>query len=384
MAGGRKFQDRVRSAREGVRSALSAARSQLARLPTWATVTLAIALVAVLGEVAYLVLQSGGDEGGTQVAESQLPCDGQAVDDAVDGGRFERDVRDLGTVPPLAEVLEVYDAKLVGCADLTEDGVDEMVVRLLERGVAPVDGGVPTGPMHDSPTPWAIYMAEDGEWVPAATRTHVATIEVSIEDEGIRERTPALVEGDALCCPSGEREGVVQWTGSGFAYRAEGAPRGSTIALADGEPVALAGLDLRAASLFAAIELFGLPTTYAPVGELCPAEWRDLGLTIEFANLVGADPCGPEGRVGTVRVEGPEARQAGWKSQEGATIGISQRELSKLYPEMTPSAETTFVPQEPTGQLFTLVGGESAPSLSARVARGTVIGLEAAVNAPGQ
>ncbi|HSJ16472.1 MAG TPA: hypothetical protein VK920_00085, partial [Solirubrobacterales bacterium] len=47
-----------------------------------------------------------------------------------------------------------------------------------------------------------------------------------------------------------------------FAYRAEGAPRGSTIALADGEPVALAGLDLAAASLSAAIALFGPPTTH--------------------------------------------------------------------------------------------------------------------------
>ena len=29
-------------------------------------------------------------------------------------------VRDLGTVPPLASVLEVYDAKVIECADLDE------------------------------------------------------------------------------------------------------------------------------------------------------------------------------------------------------------------------------------------------------------------------
>lgn len=371
------------SALSRVRSALSGARAQIARLPTWATVTLALALVGVLGEVAYLALQSGGDGGGTRAAEAGRPCEAEAVDDSVEGGRFEQDVRDLGTVPPLAEVLEIYDAKLVGCTDLTGDGVDEMVVRLLERGVGPVDGGVATGPMHDSPTPWAIYVAEGDEWVPAATRTHVTTIEVSIDGDQVRERTPALVEGDALCCPSGEREGVVRWTGSEFAYRAEGAPSGRTIALADGDPGALAGLDLTSATLPVAIGMFGPPTTYAPVGELCPAEWADLGLTIEFVNLAGADPCGPEGRVGTVRVEGPEALLAGWKTQEGSTLGMSQRELRKLYPELTPSEETTFVPEEPAGQLLTLVSGESGPLLSARVAGGTVIGLEATVNAAG-
>jgi hypothetical protein len=379
MAAGRKFGDRARSALERVRSALSGARSQLASLPAWALVTLAIALAAVLGEIAYLVVRADGDGDGAQSAEAQLPCDGDAVDEAVDGGRFEQEVRDLGTVPPLADMPEIYDAKLVGCADLTGDATDEMVVRLLERGVAPIDPGAATQPAHDSPTPWGIFVAEGREWVPAAVRPHVATLEVAIGGGEVRERTAALVEGDPLCCPSGVREGVVRWDGDGFEYRAEGAPRGSTIALADGEPAAVAGFDLAAGSLPAAIGLFGPPTTYAPVGELCPAEWTDLGLTIEFANLAGADPCGPDGRVGTVRVEGAEAAQAGWKTQQGATPEMDKRALQKLYPDMAESEETTFVPEVPTGQLFTLVD----PTLSARVAEGRVLGFEVAVNAAG-
>ena len=335
----------------------------------------AVVFVVILGEIVFLVLQVG-DDGRTTSAEEELPCTERAANDVVSGDRFAQDVRDLGTVPPLSDVLEIYDAKLVGCADLTGDEVDEMVVRLLERGTAPVEDAPVTEQPTDSPTPWAIYVAEGPKWTPALVRPHVATSEVAIEDDVITERSPGLAEGDPLCCPSGQREGEVRWDGEGFVYRFRGGPRGSTIALTDGEPAAIAGFDLRAGGLSSAAELFGPPSSYAPEGEVCPARWEDLGLTIEFADPGGADPCGGEATVATARVEGPEAEQAGWRTQDEATVGTTEAQLRKLYPEMEPAEETTFVPEEPVGQLFTLVD----PSLSARVDDGEVVGLEVSVS----
>ena len=353
-------------------------------MPRWGLAIVAIVVVAVSGMVVFLIADSGGDGGGPS-AEESLPCNDLEAENAVAADRFAQEVRELGTVPPLSTVEEVYDVDVVGCRDLSGDGVDEMVVGLNQR-VAPSSTSAPT------PVPWAIYRVQQGKWVPTLFRTRVPVIEVTLDRGVVRERSPALLNGDALCCPSGQREGVVEWDGEEFVYKPDQGPRGRTIALADEQAGALAGFDLQGGSLPDAIELFGAPTTWAPVGEACPASWADLGLEIEFANLGGLDPCGVEGRVGSASVLGQEAKHAGWKTQEGATVDISDDELKELYPELGPAEEqTTFVPGEPQGDLFTLVDRPSSvglegvtPTLSARIRDGRVVGFEIEVGAAGE
>jgi hypothetical protein len=331
---------------------LDRARSAADHLPRWALVTIAVATIALVGEVAFLIARSGED-GGSSEADAALPCNDRAADDAVNADRFAQAVRDLGTVPPLSGVLEVYDAKVVGCADLTADGVDEMVVRLPERDLSPED-------LAEAPIPWAIYRAEDETWTPSLIRTHVPGAGLTIRDGLVREVSRGFAEGDSLCCPTGERGGEVRWDGEDFTYRPDRGPRGRTIALAEGEAAAIGGFDVRTGSLPAATALFGPPSSYTPQGEACPATWADLGLAIVFANFGGLDPCGPEGRVSTARVEAPEAAQAGWRTQEGATVDMPVDELRELGIE------------------------RETPTLSALVDGGRVIGFEIAVNAAGE
>jgi hypothetical protein len=379
--------DRIRAALQAVGSALGDARrtvaSVLERLPRWGLIVVVIAVVAIHGEVAFLIVQSGGD-GGTSASEASLPCNDEEADSAVNADRFAQEVRDLGTVPPLSKVLEVYDAKVIACADLTGDGVGEMVLQLVARDVAPEE-------LRDEPLPWAIYRVEEQQWTPASIRTHIPGAQLTVEDETVRESSTAFAEGDPLCCPTALRAGEILWDGERFTYKPDEGPRGRTIALADGEAGALAGFDLQAGSLPAAIAVFGPPTSRTPEGEVCTATWADLGLTIEFANLGGLDPCGPEGRIANLRVEGPEAELAGWQTQEGAAVGMAENELREMYPEIAPQEETTFVPEQPVGELFSLVTRPSSigvdevtPTLSARVDDGTVAGFELSVGAAGE
>jgi hypothetical protein len=373
----------VRELRDRAGPAVGAVRDVLDRLPGWALVTVSITVLAVAGEIAFLVVQSGGD-GETSSAEETLACDDRAADNAVSADRFAQAVRDVGAVPPLSNVLEIYDAKVVDCADLTADGTDEMVVQMVERDVDPQD-------LADSPIPWAIYSAADGKWTPTLIRAHVPGARPSVEGTEIRERSTAFAEGDPLCCPTGTREGVVRWEGEAFVYRPSGGPRGSTIALNDdGAVAAIGGFDAQNGSLPAAVQFFGSPSSYAPQGDLCPVTWADIGLTIDFANLGGADPCGPDGRISDARIEGLEASQVGWQTQEGATVDMPEDRLRKLYPQMHPQEDSTFVPEEPVGELFTLVNrpssvgvGETTPTVSARVSEDRVIGFELAVGAAG-
>jgi hypothetical protein len=375
--------DRARRALDRVRSAYSAVGSALRDAPVWALVVLGVLVVAVVGEVVFVIAQSDGD-GDSPAAAEPLGCNDREADNAVNADRFAQAVRDLGTVPPLASVLEVYDAKVIDCADLDGDESDEMVVQLLERDV-PLEDTV------DLPRPWAIYVSDGEKWTPALIRSQVPGAAVAVKGDEVRERSSALVEGDLLCCPTGRREGVVRWDGNRFTYHPDVGPRGRTVALADEAAVGLGGFDLQEGSFPDAVELFGPASTYGPEGDTCPASWDDLGMTIEFANLGGLDPCGDDGRVAEARIESAEASQAGWKTEEDATVEMPEEELRKLYPDMRPAAEDSLDPEEPVGELFILVDrpstvglDEPTPTLSARVAEGRVVGYVISVGAAGE
>ena len=95
--------DRARRALDRVRSAYSAVGSALRDAPVWALVVLGVLVVAVVGEVVFVIAQSGGD-GDSPAAAETLGCNDREADNAVNADRFAQAVRDLGTVPPLASV----------------------------------------------------------------------------------------------------------------------------------------------------------------------------------------------------------------------------------------------------------------------------------------
>lgn len=390
----------------GRRFVPESASSVVKRMPRWALISVGIAVLVVVAEVTYLIASSGGGADEPE-AKRELPCNKRAASNAVDGG-FGRAVRELGTVPPLSDVLEIYGVRVVGCADLTGDGVEEMVVQLAEPGLdltgeedrgggeeeaetepqaeVEQDPTAPLPPIADPASPWAIYVVRDDKWEPALIRAAAERAVVEIGEGEVTERSPGLAAGDPACCPSDERVGALRWMGEEFTYRPRGGPRGRTVALADGEAAALAGFDLRSGSLFEAIEHFGPASTYALTGSVCTAMWRDMGLELDLSAAGGLDPCGADGTVAAVRLKGDEAAQTGWKTQEGATVGVAEEELAELYPEMEEleEVEETGFGDETEGRLFALVLGEAgtaAPILAARMDDEGVISFEISVAA---
>jgi hypothetical protein len=65
----------------------------------------------------------------------------------------------------------------------------------------------------------------------------------------------------------------------------------------------------------------------------CEVEWADIGLTLNFANFGGANPCTAEGAIGSALVQGPAAELAGWRTEEGLSVGDSLEDMLEIYPE---------------------------------------------------
>ena len=198
-----------------------------------------------------------------------------------------------------------------------------MVVQLLERDV-PLEDTV------DLPRPWAIYASDGEKWTPALIRSRVPGAEVTVEGGEVASAPRRWWR--VTCCaaqPAGARVS--------FAGTATGSPTIPTLAPRSHDRARRRGRgrDRRVRSpggeLPGAVGLFGPASTYGPEGDTCPASWDDLGMTIEFANLGGLDPCGEEGRVAEARIERAEAAQAGWKTEEDATVEMPEDEL-QLYP----------------------------------------------------
>ena len=318
---------------------------------------------------------SGASE---ESAAEQLPCNKQQARKVAAKGRFADESRAIGLVPAHQPIL---GAQLIGCRDLTSDGSEEMVVQV-------------PGPTGGAPFPWAIFRREAGQWAPALMRTAVLAWRVKIEGEEIRERSPVFAEGYASCCPSGWRQGAIRWRGGEFVYQPLNGTKNRSITLRGDEAESIGGFDLQSGSLPEAIAAFGPPTATAHSrgGNVCPADWDDLGLRIGFANLGTANPCGPEGRVSSAHVTGLEAEQAGWRTEAGATVGASHEALRGLYPQM--KVEELAIPpsEELKGRPFTLVERRSiingthprTPTLSARLVGGMVVGFDLSVGAAGE
>ena len=349
-------------------------------IPKWALAAIGVTAVAIVA----LLIGQGSDEndsasGGSQSETASLECNEEEMTKAVSEGEFADAVLALGAVPPDRALLDVYQAELVDCVDLTGDGKLEMIVQLrCCAGSAPV-------------FPWAIFTQTESEWVPGLIRNRMPAPQLVVSKAGVKETVPAFADGDARCCPSGRREGRARWDGSRFVFEPSTGTSNRMVALAGDTPESLGGLPVQTANLRAAIEVFGVPSEYFRGDVVCPAQWRDIGLQINFVNLGGRNPCGTEGAVGSAAVGGFEAEQAGWKTDRGAKIGTSQEELRALYPKMAPDpARSPAVASDFPGRPFYLISRPSVigstgstPSLAVRLDSGTATAYELYVGAGG-
>ena len=134
-----------------------------------------------------------------------------------------------------------------------------------------------------------------------------------------------------------------------------------------------------------AAKVFGPPSYVDRNDELCVNEWRDLGLLINFADLGGADPCSAEGAVGSIEASGADSEQAGWETDEGARVGMSEKELRAIYPDAQEQSLRGLRNLLVLIEGPTVVGeGASSPVLSARIENATVKALLMSVGAAGE
>ena len=91
----------------------------------------------------------------------------------------------------------------------------------------------------------------------------------------------------------------------------------------------------RNAKFAAAVRAYGEPSSTSGGGESCKVGWRDLGLTILFANFGGGDSCDRD--VGLAQ-RATVKRVRRWHTPRGLHVGDSLRKLDRLYPGIEPRA----------------------------------------------
>lgn len=256
-----------------------------------------------------------------------------------------------------------YRVELLECADITEDEVDEMIVAL-----APGKG--------ESPSDWAIFTpANAAEWQLVLPMEGSPVSSFEITGGELRFETPTSEKGG-----SGAREGTVSFDAEGerFVVEVPGS-EGRTIEAKRNEVVGLGRLDPQSADLDAARKRFATPTSIETEGSLCRVRWSDLGLTINFANFGGGDPCGPEGRVASVELLGGPAAAAGWETEEGIGVGAELSELNQAYGD-PPKRDGQLVLEE---KRFPFGAGKTT-TVGALVLAERVIGFQLFVGAGGE
>lgn len=339
----------------------------------------ALVLIAV-GVVLGLLLHSGSSSGGT----AQLPCNHNAAKRAILDSNFGTDVYSLGVAPTPAQLFQTYALEPVKCQDLTGDGKPEMVVQL-------------SCCTAGAPFPWAIFTEHDDHWKMVLDRTETPEAQLKVTAEGVEETTPAFGPSDPLCCAGGKREGLVYYEAGQWHYRPKLGIQDRTVSVASasgGKPLltgSIAGFDLSNGSAPQATENFAIPTSTDAEKFSCIQKWRDLGLRIDFYNLIGKYSCGPGSRVSSAHFEGNEAQQANW-TINGLTVGMSLTTLQQRYPEARAVSgqrrEGLTEEGELEGSPFVLeeteAYGSRLPVLVARAAYGKVVGIDLDVGAGGE
>jgi len=362
------------------------------RVPIWALVVIGVVVIAVGGFLIGRFTGDGDDSSNPsspsasepadeadETAPPPLPCNKRAAVEAIAASEPETFLRTWFSVPPEVKVEKFFMVERVYCQELTADGMPEMVPQL----VAGASGGA---------TPWIIFTQEDGEWQDVFLREGPGNERIArVSGGGIRTSTPVYAIGDALCCPTGERRGSVRYIDSEFSFIPQTGTEDRAITVSRDGEVNLGGLDIQTTDPADATDNFGLATSTVRDEELCEVEWADIGLTLRFANFGGANPCSSQGAVGSALLQGPAAELAGWRTEQGLSVGASLEEMLELYPEARTNQGLSPDPRLGVlGRGFVLkakpsiIGqGTRAPSLIARVQNGAVVGIELQVGAAG-
>lgn len=249
------------------------------------------------------------------------------------------------------------------------------------------------GPTGGAATPWAILSQQADKWRVALLRPDIQAAKVQIQGPQVSELTPAYATNDPTCCPSGQRRGVVKWSNGTYVFEPEHVPPSRDVVFSGPEPISIGGLDFATGSLPRAINIFGVPSYYFGSDTSCPANWRDIGLVINFANFGGADPCGPNGRIARAPVQLREGEQFGWQTNLGLKPGDSQDRLIQLYRRnrRAPPYYADNDPNAPQGQPFILLEHSSPIGAGSKIATllgfldfGTVTALQALPAAAGE
>lgn len=350
------------------------------RIPKAVLIGAAGLLLIATGAVLGLFLRSSSSSGGT----AQLPCNQLAAKRAILDTDFATDVYSLGVTSTAAQLFQTYGLETVKCQDLTGDGNPEMVVQL-------------SCCTAGAPFPWAIFTEHHDHWKMVLDRTDTPEPQLKVVPEGVEETTPAFGPSDPLCCAGGKREGLVYFKAGHWHYRPRLGTQDRTVTVASapgGKPLltgSIAGFDLSDGSAPLATTSFAIPTSTAAEKFACIQKWRDLGLRIDFYNLIAKYSCGPAGRVSSAHFEGNEAQQAGW-TINGLTVGMPLATLLQRYPAARPASgrrrEGLTEEGELEGSPFVLEETKAydsrLPVLIARAVYGKVVGIDLDVGAGGE
>ena len=369
------------------------------RIPKWAAAVIAVLLVAAVVGGAFLLGRSSSDsepapgEPSAQVAEGETEpqaaagdCSEKAAKNAVERsefaaavlatGRTESQLQGLGVAPfepdPFFDEMTGFRLGTLECEDLTGDGVDEMVVSL--------NAGA-TGAVFN----WAIFTPDEaGEWQLTFHREGVRVRELKLRGDSVAERSPTYGPDDPTCCPSGSRTTEFTFDPAEETFvlsSPDVEPRERRIIVSSKGATALGTLAPLQASSLDATATFGTPSSILSSSpEACTHSWDDIGLRIVFVNFGGLDACGPEGRIGTASFVGTPAQQAGWKTNDGAQVGMSADQLRQIYPSASTSSKKIELIQQPTGF------GDSGvtPALTAFLEEGHALAFQLYVGAGGE
>ncbi len=373
------------------------------RIPKWVLWALGVLLVAGAIAAAFLVGRSSDDDPETARSSSSATSptstisttpDPTAVpakcsereamrateetefaDEILAVGEAQSQIAGFGGVSgpgvdgPFFDETTGYRPAILECRDLTGDEVEEMIF-------APSAGA--SGSIFN----WAIFTPdENGEWRLAFDREAVKIRDIKIRGDIVVETAPTYAEGEPLCCPSGKRSTEFAFEDGDFKVVSPVATRNERLIEVSSSGVdGLGDFEPETDSSAETYSAFGIPSSVTHIDEACDYAWEDLGLTIHFANFGGADPCGPDGAVGSFDILGSAAQHAGWHTREGAEIGMSESELTDLYPSAkTKRGELVLVEKSsPIG------GGNYLPVLSAVMVDGDAKAFRVYVGAAGE
>jgi hypothetical protein len=350
-----------------------------ARIPKWLVWSLAAMTLVAVGGGAFALGRSSGDEGGGAVAAK---CSKRMAERATLDSDFDDAIRrsaelqaDLSDLEPTETPFftsnpvdfEVADLR---CADLTGDGLDEMVVGLSAGAAARV-------------FEWAIFRPnERGRWTLAFDREGSVASSIDVKSGSVVVRTPTFGLDDPLCCPSGYKSTRVGYGAGGFrVISPAAAPDERLVVVASGQTIRLGRLNPRKDSPVQALAAFGTPTGISNYPEsACDYGWSDLGLSLTFANFGAGDPCGPQGRVAYIELTGSPALQAGWHTERGAMVGMGVEKLEELYPGARRTGSQLVLVEAPSP----LGGGGTSPIATAYLVDGSAQALRFYVGAAGE